>query len=157
MRFSPPKTALHQGIYTVLALSLAAPAAAELQTGRDVKGTLWISDQGLPNGMARVSVESAEVMTLPATSSALYTGSRAMTQPTATSGNNLSSDNHNKERDRQDKATCNGIAQRYEGSRQTLSKAEQDKASGKRLIPESGLMTMRQNVATLERLKALCK
>jgi len=38
-----------------------------------------------------------------------------------------------------------------------LAQTERDKASGKLLIPDSGLTTMRQNLATLERLQALCQ
>ena len=56
-----------------------------------------------------------------------------------------------------DKATCDGIEQRYEGARLNLDKATADKAAGKMLIPESGLISMRQNLATLDRLRSLCQ
>lgn len=56
-----------------------------------------------------------------------------------------------------DKATCDGIDKRYEETRSNLARIEQDKASGKLLIPDSGLNSLRQNLSTLERLRALCR
>jgi hypothetical protein len=53
-------------------------------------------------------------------------------------------------------ATCRSIDQRYDETRDNLAQIERDKASGKVLIPNSGLVTIRQNLASLERLKALC-
>ena len=54
-------------------------------------------------------------------------------------------------------ATCRVINKRTIETKTTLERTEKDKASGKLLIPDSGLVTMRQNLATLQRLQALCE
>jgi hypothetical protein len=56
----------------------------------------------------------------------------------------------------EESATCRSIDKRYEETRVNLANIERDKASGKLLIPDSGLITIRQNLASLERLKELC-
>ena len=157
MRFSQPKTASHPRLFShlaLLALALAAaPAWSDLQTGRDAHGTLWISDQGLPAGVRVTPTADINVATLPQTAPGKTAPTMTVPQPA-----NLAAQ---REKARstspaKDKATCDGLDQRYENARSTLSKAEQDKASGKVLMPESGLINMRQNLATLERLRALC-
>ncbi len=54
------------------------------------------------------------------------------------------------------KATCRGINQRYAETQAELALVERKKAAGTLLIPESGLVTLRQNLATLERMRQLC-
>ena len=160
MRFSESKTASHPRFFShlpLLALALAAaPAWSDLQTGRDAHGTLWISDQGLPAGVRATPTADINVATLPQTAP----GKTAPTMPTMTAPQpaNLAAqiEKTRSTSPAKDKATCDGLDQRYENARSTLSKAEQDKASGKVLMPESGLINMRQNLATLERLRALC-
>ena len=160
MRFSQPKTASQPRLFShlaLLALALAAaPAWSDLQTGRDARGTLWISDQGLPAGVRTTLTADINVATLPQTAPG-KTGSTmpAMIDPQPTN-RAAQIEKTRPTSPEKDKATCDGLGQRYENARSTLSKAEQDKASGKVLMPESGLINMRQNLATLERLRALC-
>jgi len=152
MRFAKTKSALFGGVFILLGLGLgclfATPVKAELQAGRDAKGTLWLSDQGLPTGVRLLPSTNSDVMTLapPAVTSAAMGAITPMTtdpQPNRTKT--------------KDKPTCRGIEQRYEDARAALERTEREKASGKLLIPDSGLITMRQNLASLERLQALCQ
>ena len=161
MRFPEPKPASRLGIYrrlALLALGLAAlPSWAELQAGRDSQGRLWISDQGLPAGSKAIPSPAIGVApTSPAISSQISPAS--MPAPAA---NDIRTQNLNAQAQKagassQGKATCDGIDKRYEETRVNLARIEQDKASGKLLIPDSGLNSLRQNLATLERLRALC-
>ena len=169
MRFSPfftANTAIRHpfsggapAFLCAISLGLASlPATADLQTGRSPQGTLWISDQGLPSTVKPLAPEGIAVPSLSAN-----TPGNTDARPTATAPLLDSSSTQSKGPIRQNpengqnEATCNSIEQRYEGSRSELARFEQDKASGKILIPESGLIAMRQNLATLERLKALCR
>ena len=152
MRLAKNKSVLARGVFTALGLSLgclvATPAVADLQAGRDARGSLWLSDQGLPAGVKPISDGASDVMSLP----------QASTVPQVKPAFSTVAAGETTQRSKdKDKATCNGIEQRYEGDRATLEKTERDKASGKLLIPDSGLVSMRQNLATMDRLRALCQ
>jgi len=125
------------------------PALAQIQTGRAANGTLWISDQPLPSGVKGSVADPDQVLTLPpepktGQSSALPSKTPDA-KPTA------------RKLTAEEQATCQRISQRYNDSKSTLEQTEKAKASGQLLIPESGLVTMRQNLATLERMRSLCQ
>ena len=134
----------------VLTLSLwASPILAQIQTGRLSDGSLLISDQPLPKGIQTSPLALDQVMTLPPTSKASQAPeSKALPPETS-----LTVPKQRPE----EAATCRGINKRYNETKTTLEQTERDKASGKLLIPDSGLVTMRQNLATLERLQGLCQ
>ena len=159
MSLATPKTSLHKGISTILSLSALClcplPAVAELQVGRDAQGNLWISDQGLPAGIKATAAGSTEVMSLQTPSPTSSSRGTADSKPPA--ANPQENTRGMGKMNKTDLATCNGIEQRYEGARSSLATVEQKKASGQLLIPDSGLVAMRQNLATLDRLKALCQ
>ena len=164
MRFSEPKPASRLGIYrrlALLTLGLAAlPSWAELQAGRDSQGRLWISDQGLPAGSTAITAPAISVASpSPAISSQISPAS--MPAPAATDFRtgiaNAQAQTAGASSQGKDKATCDGIDKRYEETRANLARIEQDKANGKLLIPDSGLNSLRQNLATLERLRSLCR
>jgi hypothetical protein len=143
--------------YCLIGFSLVAPPAfAELLTGRDAKGTLWISDRGLPSDIRPIVTGAPEVAGIPQlqTSTGRNETARVPDTTTVSPSNNSQPKSNRHEKDR---TTCDGIDQRYAGARANLTSVEQKKASGQLLIPDSGLMTMRQNLATLERLRALCQ
>ena len=140
---------LSTGLLAIGLLFFSAATPAQLQTGRDSTGALWISDQTLPDGVTPAPLELDQVMSLtPETPPA---GQIAPLKADAA----VSPITHQK-MSRMDLATCQSIDQRYEETRVNLATIERDKASGKLLIPDSGLVTIRQNLASLERLKALC-
>ena len=141
------KAPLILGIFcTSLALQ---PAQAQIQAGRTVDGTLLISDQPLPNGVKAAPMELDQLMTLqPATKTPAKPALLDKPQTTTTAPGKQTPE---------EAATCRSIQKRYNETRKTLENTERDKASGKLLIPDSGLVTMRQNLATLERLLALCQ
>ena len=135
----------------LLASSLltAGLCQAQIQGGRDTAGTLWLSDQGLPAGVTSEPLELDQVMSLtPIPGNPAPSG---QTRPPVVQ----SPVTHERMRS-EDLATCRSIDKRYEETRVNLETIERDKASGKVLIPDSGLVTIRQNLASLERLKALC-
>lgn len=137
-----------KGLALVLAL-LPGLAWSQLQSGRDSAGNLWLSDQGLPSSVQPAPLELDQVMSLTPEPKADRTG----TQSTTT----LERSPITQQRmTAEESATCRSIDKRYEETRVNLANIERDKASGKVLIPDSGLVTMRQNLASLERLKALC-
>ena len=135
----------------LLASSLLVPGLcqAQIQGGRDATGTLWLSDQGLPAGVASTPLELDQVMSLiPIPGNPGPSGqTRVPVVPSPVTHERMRSE---------DLATCRSIDKRYEETRVNLETIERDKASGKVLIPDSGLVTIRQNLASLERLKALC-
>ena len=151
MCFSIAKPARPPGLYrrlALLALALTAmPTWAELQAGRDSQGRLWITDQGLPAGSKPLPSPTIGVTTRPE-------GAARQTNPAPLAPPAPKTDRADQDKD---KATCNGIDQRYEETRSNLARIEQDKASGKLLIPDSGLNSLRQNLSTLERLRTLCR
>lgn len=130
-------------------LLFSAEGAAQLQTGRDSAGALWISDQTLPDGVTPAPLELDQAMSLTPERAPAAQSSPGKAAPT------ISPVTHQR-MSRMDLATCQSIDQRYEETRENLTTIERDKASGKLLIPDSGLVTIRQNLASLERLKALC-
>ena len=142
----PPKIIL--ALATCLCLLADAQAQASLQTGRAANGSLWITDQALPNGITSTPIAHESLLTLPPgpkTSQPPEPDRNvAATQPTA---HKLTAE---------EQATCQSINNRYNEARNTLAKTEKAKASGQLLIPESGLMSMRQNLSTLERMRSLC-
>ena len=166
MRFSESKPVPRPGVYcrlVLLALGLilaSASAWAELQAGRDSQGRLWISDQGLPAGSTAITSPAIGVAppaaAMPAQTSPAWTPAPASTD-FRTGSANAQVQKAGVSSQGKDKATCDGIDKRYEETRSNLARIEQDKASGKLLIPDSGLNSLRQNLATLERLRALCR
>lgn len=156
MRFSMPvPTSLKQrwrACVSAIAMGLLvlpSPGWSQLQSGRDVAGNLWVSDQGLPAGVKPAPLELDQVMSLtPDVRPSDKTG-RPAAPP------ERSPVTHQR-MTAEESATCRSIDQRYEETRVNLANIERDKASGKVLIPDSGLVTIRQNLASLERLKALC-
>ena len=148
MTLSPTPKALLVLATCFLAL-MNTPALAQIQTGRAANGTLWISDQPLPSGVKGSLADPDQVLRLPPEPK---TGQPSVppsktpdTKPTA------------RKLTAEEQATCQRISQRYNDSKSTLEQTEKAKASGRLLIPESGLVTMRQNLATLERMRSLCQ
>jgi len=141
------KTLLGAGILCLVLIQ--PPVQAQIQAGRAANGSLLISDQPLPNGVKAAPMALDQLMTLP-----------PATQPSATPAPQEKPSSRNTAADKltpEEAATCKGLQKRYNETRKTLENTERDKASGKLLIPDSGLVTMRQNLATLERLLALCQ
>jgi hypothetical protein len=132
----------------VLTLSLIPWAVqAQIQTGRLNDGSLLISDQPLPPGVQPLELD--QLMTLPAPETRMKKYEPRELAP--------ESKPLRQKQTPEEAATCRGISKRYDETKKTLEQTERDKASGKLLIPDSGLVTMRQNLATLERLQALCE
>lgn len=148
MTLSPTPKALLVLATCFLAL-IKTPAQAQIQTGRAANGTLWISDQALPNGVKGTWADPDQVMTLPP---APKTG-----QPSAPPTQTPDTKPAVQKLSEAEQATCRSISQRYNDTKNTLENTEKAKASGQLLIPESGLSTMRQNLATLERMHSLCQ
>jgi hypothetical protein len=145
----PALPKVHLGLW-VLALSLLpCTAQGQIQTGRLSDGSLLISDQPLPKGIQANPLALDPLMTLPPPVKA----SQLPESRVAPTEAQLPGPKQRPE----EAATCRGINKRYNETKTTLEQTERDKASGKLLIPDSGLVTMRQNLATLERLKALCQ
>ena len=121
----------------------------QLLSGRDTAGNLWLSDQSLPPGVRPAPLELDQDMSLrPETGPADSSGRPAAPpERSPVTQQRMTAD---------ESATCRSIDKRYEETRINLANIERDKASGKVLIPNSGLVTIRQNLASLERLKALC-
>lgn len=136
-------------LFLASSLLAAGLCRAQIEGGRDAAGTLWLSDQGLPAGVASAPLELDQVMSL--TPIPGSPGSSGQTRAPVVQ----SPVTHERMRS-EDLATCRSIDKRYEETRVNLETIERDKASGKVLIPDSGLVTIRQNLASLERLKALC-
>ena len=134
----------------VLTLSLLPRTLqAQIQTGRLSDGSLLISDQPLPKGTQGSSLELDQLMTLPSPGKPI--------NKRQASGKTPETKAVPQKQTPEEIATCRGINKRYIETKTTLEQTERDKASGKLLIPDSGLATMRQNLATLERLQALCQ
>jgi hypothetical protein len=134
----------------VLTLSLLPCAVlAQIQTGRLNDGSLLITDQPLPHGVQSNELELDQLMTLPPPGKTIIKGESGTK---STESKSLP-----KKQSPEEAATCRAISKRYDETKTTLEQTERDKASGKLLIPDSGLVTMRQNLATLERLLALCQ
>ncbi len=133
----------------VLIATLSGSAWAQLQSGRDAAGNLWLSDQGLPAGVQPAPLELDQVMSLTPDTRTPEPAGRPAPPPER-------SPVTNQRMTAEESATCRSIDKRYEETRVNLANIERDKASGKVLIPDSGLVTIRQNLASLERLKALC-
>jgi hypothetical protein len=132
----------------VLTLSLIPCAVqAQIQAGRLNDGSLLISDQPLPSGVQPLELD--QLMTLPAPETTKKMHEQRELAP--------ESKPLRQKQTPEDAATCRGINKRTLETRTTLEQTEKDKSSGKLLIPDSGLVTMRQNLATLERLQALCE
>lgn len=124
-------------------------ALAQIQASRTANGTLLMTDQPLANGSNTSPLELDQLMSLPP---AGYTGRNpAQTQ------NTPAKSAQTPKQTPEEVATCRSIQKRYNETKVTLENTERDKASGKLLIPDSGLVTMRQNLATLARLQALCQ
>lgn len=119
-----------------------------VQAGRVADGTLWLTDGTLPAGVKPVPLALDQTMTLPSTSAQPTT--RPPTPLAATSTSNTEGKTPT------EKATCRSIQQRVRETRAELDMVERKKAEGTLLIPNSGLATLRQNIATLERLQDLC-
>lgn len=120
----------------------------QLQSGRDSAGNLWLSDQSLPAGIQPGPLELDQVMSLtPETRPVNSSSPAAPPERSPVTQQRMTAD---------ESATCRSIDKRYEETRINLANIERDKASGKVLIPNSGLVTIRQNLASLERLKSLC-
>ncbi len=140
---------VHLGLW-VLALSLLpCTGQAQIQTGRLSDGSLLISDQPLPKGIQTSPLALDQLMTLPPPGKVSQPLESKVVSPETT----LSAPKQRPE----EAATCRGINKRYNETKTTLEQTERDNASGKLLIPDSGLVTMRQNLATLERLQGLCQ
>ena len=140
-------------LWPVLAGVLLAPASGsawgQLPSGRDTGGNLWLSDQGLPAGVKPAPLELDQAMSLAPDTRTSEPAGRSTPTPER-------SPVTNQRMTAEESATCRSIDKRYEETRVNLANIERDKASGKVLIPDSGLVTIRQNLASLERLKALC-
>lgn len=147
--FQRPGRACVPGIAVALLLLMPSLGWCQLQSGRDAAGNLWLSDQGLPEGVQPTPLELDQVMSLTPDSRPSNTAGRPGTSP------ERSPVTHQR-MTAEASATCRSIDKRYEETRVNLANIERDKASGKVLIPDSGLVTIRQNLASLERLKALC-
>ena len=135
------------GLWFVTLSLLPCTLQAQIQTGRLNDGSLLISDQPLPKGVQALELD--QLMTLPAPEKTINQGV-SRTTPTETKP-------LPHKQTPEEAATCRGISKRYIETKTTLEQTEKDTASGKLLIPDSGLVTMRQNLATLERLQALCQ
>ncbi len=121
---------------------------SQVQAGRVADGTLWLTDGALPAGMTPAPLALDQTMTLPSTTA----------QPTTRPATPLAATSTSKTTGQTpaEKATCRGIQQRLRETRAELTMVERKKAAGTLLIPNSGLETLRQNIATLERLQDLC-
>jgi hypothetical protein len=128
---------------------ISSLAQAQIQAGRAANGSLLITDQPLPNGVNASPLELDQIMTLPP-------AAKTATKSSPTEKPAEVNPQANKQTT-EEAATCRSIKKRYNETKITLENTERDKASGKLLIPDSGLVTMRQNLATLERLQALCQ
>ena len=145
----PALPKIHLGLWLLALSLLPCTGQAQIQTGRLNDASLLISDQPLPKGIQVSPMALDQLMTLPPTSKASQAPeSKALPPETS-----LTVPKQRPE----EAATCRGINKRYNETKTTLEQTEKDKASGKLLIPDSGLVTMRQNLATLERLQALCQ
>lgn len=129
-----------------------SPVLAQMQTGRAVNGALWVSDQPLPAGVKSTPIELDQLMTLTPEPKA-----SKPVPPTANTANTPNTPLAAPKQTAEEQATCRSINKRYAETKNTLEKTEQAKASGQLLIPDSGLTTMRQNLATLARMRALCQ
>lgn len=147
--FQPPGRACVPAIAIGLLVLIPSHGWSQLQSGRDVAGNLWVSDQSLPAGVQPTPLELDQVMSLTPDVRPPDTTGRPAPPP------ERSPVTHQKMTP-EESATCRSIDKRYEETRVNLANIERDKASGKVLIPDSGLVTIRQNLASLERLKALC-
>ncbi len=144
----PALPKIHLGLWLLALSLLPCTSQAQIQTGRLSDGSLLISDQPLPKGIQTSPLALDQLMTLPPSKASQAPESKALPPETS-----LSAPKQRPE----EAATCRGINKRYNETKTTLEQTERDKASGKLLIPDSGLVTMRQNLATLERLQGLCQ
>ena len=128
---------------------ISSMALAQIQASRAANGTLLMTDQPLADSSNTSPLELDQLMSLPP---AGHTGRNpAQTQ------NTPAKSAQTPKQTPEEVSTCRSIQKRYNETKVTLENTERDKASGKLLIPDSGLVTMRQNLATLARLQALCQ
>jgi hypothetical protein len=126
-------------------------ALAQIQGGRAPDGTLWLTDGNLPRGIQAEPLALDQLMTLPGGQTTEQTGQRFKTTPSTT----VTTENNDR-LSAEDKLTCRGIQKRYSETKTELETVERKKAAGTLLIPDSGMTTLRQNLATLDRLRSLC-
>ena len=126
-------------------------ALAQIQGGRAPDGTLWLTDGNLPRGIQAEPLALDQLMTLPAGPASEPTGQRVKTTPSTVTTD------HTHPFSPEDKLTCRGIQKRYNETKNELETVERKKAAGTLLIPDSGMTTLRQNLATLDRLRSLCE
>lgn len=135
----------------IFALWMHPVAWAQIQAGRALDGTLWLTDGNLPGGIQAEPLALDQLMTLPGHQSSELTSQA----PKETSPNTAKSGGVSK-KSPDDDMTCRGIQKRYAETKNELDTVAQKKAAGTLLIPDSGMVTLRQNLATLERLRSLC-
>ena len=124
---------------------LQGPALGQIQAGRDANGTLILTDQGLPSGAMPEPLALDQLMSLPEEAKILPKGNVSPAPSAAPPKQSA-----------EQRATCQGINQRYAETQAELAQVEQKKAAGTLLIPESGMVTLRQNLATMARMRQLC-
>lgn len=125
---------------------LQGPAWGQIQAGRAANGTLILTDQGLPSGTTPEPLAMDQLMSLPEEAKIIQP--KAIVSPGTAAATPKQS--------AEQRATCQGINQRYAETQAELAQVEQKKAAGTLLIPESGLVTLRQNLATMARMRQLC-
>ena len=137
------------GLAVALFGHTAAWSQSQVQAGRMADGTLWLTDGALPPGAKTAPLEIDQLMSLPTPigTSLKKTQDKAPRNAAATPQVQLTAE---------EKATCRSIQRRYNETKAELDTVELKKTAGTLLIPDSGLVTLRQNLATLERLRSLC-
>jgi len=136
----------HQGI-------ACGQAASGIQAGRTVQGSVILTDQPLAAGVTPVPLALEPLMRLPE-----ETPRQPPPGSAATTGRAPTADSTSKpSRTAEQRATCRDVNQRYNEAHAELTLVERKKAAGTLLIPESGMVTLRQHLATLERMRQLCQ
>ena len=125
---------------------------AVIQAGRALDGTLILTDRGLPNDVVAAPLTLDQLMSLPE-------AAQIRSEPinAANPSVNASKPTSPPKQTAEQRATCRNINQRYAETEAELALVERKKAAGTLLIPESGLLTLRQNLATMERMRQLCQ
>jgi hypothetical protein len=126
-------------------------ALAQIQAGRAPDGTVWLTDGHLPGGVQAAPFALDSLMTLPGSQS-----NRIPEQTSQGAPSTLLDAGVPVKTRPEDRVTCSGIQKRLNETQTELATVERKKAAGTLLIPDSGMVTLRQNLATLERLSALC-
>ncbi|WVH09792.1 MAG: hypothetical protein EoVTN8_1267 [Fluviibacter phosphoraccumulans EoVTN8] len=137
---------IHLSLWVLTLSLIPCTVQAQIQAGRLNDGSLMISDQPLPPGVQPLELD--QLMTLPPPETRMKKHEQRELAP--------ESKPLRQKQTPEKAATCRGINKRYIETKTTLEQTEKDKASGKLLIPDSGLVAMQQNLATLERLQSLC-